>query len=255
MLKTAILAAEKAAYIQKENYRNLKKVMYKGAKNNLVTKVDLESERVIISTINRAYSSHGFIAEEKGTRNQNSEYCWVIDPLDGTVNYAHGFPMFCVSIALQKNKETVLGVVYAAVFNKLFTAEKDKGARLNGREMKVSQTPELETALLATGFPYSVQKAPGCNFKHFESFCRKAQAVRRSGSAALDLCYVGCGVFDGFFEQNLQPWDTAAAVLFIEEAGGKVTDYKGVTFNIFKNRITASNGKIHGEMLKILKPK
>jgi len=255
MLQTAILAAEKAAYIHKQYYRNLKKVMYKGTKNNVVTRVDFESERAIIATINRAYPSHGFLAEEKGTENPDNEYCWVIDPLDGTVNYAHGFPMFCVSIALQKNKVTQLGVVYSVVLNELFTVEKGKGARLNGREMKVSGTPRLDTALLTTGFPYSVQKNPGDNFKHFESFCRKAQAVRRSGSAALDLCYVGCGIFDGFFEQDLQPWDTAAAVLFIEEAGGKVTDYKGEKFDIFNKRIAASNGKIHGEMLKLLKPK
>jgi len=253
VLKTAILAAEKAAYIHKQYYRNLSKVMYKNGKNNLVTRVDIESERIIMSTINRVYPSHGFIGEEKGAKNQNNEYCWVIDPLDGTTNYAHGFPMFCVSIALQKNKVTELGVVYAVVLNELFTVEKNKGARLNGREMRVSQTPKLETALIATGFPYSVQKAPGDNFKYFESFCRKAQAVRRSGAAALDLCYVGCGVFDGFFEQELQPWDTAAAVLFIEESGGKVTDYRGENFNIFKKKIAASNGKIHGEILKLLK--
>ncbi|OGF44695.1 MAG: inositol monophosphatase, partial [Candidatus Firestonebacteria bacterium RIFOXYA2_FULL_40_8] len=209
--------------------------------------------KAIISTINRAYPSHGFIAEEKGAKNKDNEYRWVIDPLDGTTNYAHGFPMFCVSIALQKNGITELGVVYASVLNELFTVEKGKGARLNGREMKVSQTPKLDTALFSTGFPYSIQKTPGDNFKHFESFCRKSQAVRRSGSAALDLCYVGCGIFDGFFEQELHPWDTAAAVLFIEEAGGKVTDYKGKPYDIFKSRIAASNGKIHNEMLKLLK--
>jgi len=255
MLKTAILAAEKAAHIQKENYRNLKGVMYKGAKNNVVTKVDFECERAIISTIERAYPSHGFLSEEKGTKNHKNEYCWVIDPLDGTVNYAHGFPIFCVSIALQKNGVTEIGVIYSPILDELFTAEKGKGARLNGREMKVSQTSKLETALISTGFPYSVQKKPGDNFKHFEGFCKKAQAVRRDGAAALDLCYVGCGIYDGFFEQELFPWDVAAGGLFVEEAGGKVTDYSGKTFDIFKKRIAASNGKVHGEMLKLLKPK
>jgi myo-inositol-1(or 4)-monophosphatase len=253
MLKTAILAAERAALVHKKYYRNLEEVMYKSGTNNLVTKADLESERAIIDTIKRMYPSHGILAEEKGGKDIDSEYLWVIDPLDGTVNFAHGFPLFCVSIALQKNGITELGVVYAPILNELFTVEKGKGARLNGRSVKVSKTLRLETALIATGFPYSLKKSPGDNFKHFEKVCKKAQGIRRGGAAALDLCYVGCGFFDGFFEQELEPWDTAAAVLFVEEAGGKVTDYKGKAFDIFKKRIAAGNAKINGQLTDLLK--
>ena len=252
MLKVAIAAAKKAAVIHKKYYRNIRSVKFKGTSNNLVTKVDVASERVIISTIKRTFPSHGFICEENGTENVDNEYRWIIDPLDGTVNYAHGFPLFCVSIALQKNGVTQLGVVYAPVLDELFTAELGKGAKLNGRKAGVSKAKTLEHSLLATGFPYSLKTDPKDMLKHFNKYCMKAQAVRRGGSAALDLCYVGCGIYDGCFEQGLYPWDTAAAVLFIEEAGGKVTDYSGKRFNVFDKTILASNGHIQKEMLKVL---
>lgn len=252
MLKTAIEAAKKAACIHRKYYRNVGAVKFKGTSNNLVTKVDVASERVIKETLKKAYPSHGFICEENGTENVDNEYRWIIDPLDGTVNYAHGFPLFCVSIALQRNGVTKLGVVYAPVLDEMFTSEAGKGARLNGKRVLVSRAKTLENSLLATGFPYSLKKDPGSNLVHFNSFCMKAQAVRRGGSAALDLCYVGCGIYDGFFEQGLYAWDTAAGMLFIEEAKGRVTDYGGNKFDNFQKTILASNGLIHEEMLKVL---
>ncbi len=252
MLKLAVEAAKKAACLHKKFYRNAGTVRHKGTSNNLVTKVDLAAERIIKETLHRAYPSHGFICEENGTENADNEFRWIIDPLDGTVNYAHGFPLFCVSIALQKQGVTRLGVVYASVLEELFTVELGKGARLNGEKARVSGTKKLENALLATGFPYSLKQRPGDNFRHFNKFCMSSQAVRRAGSAALDLCYVGCGILDGFFEQELYAWDTAAGVLFVEEAKGRVTDYGGKKYNVFQKTIAASNGLIHGEMLKVL---
>ena len=252
MLKAALEAAGKAAYIHKKFYRNIRSVKHKGTSNNLVTKVDILSERAIKETLKKAFPSHGYICEENGTENADNEYRWIIDPLDGTVNYAHGFPLFCVSIALQKNCITQLGVVYAPVLDELFTVELGKGARLNGKKVSVSISKTLESSLLSTGFPYSLKRTPGNNLIHFNKFCMKAQAVRRGGSAALDLCYVGCGIYDGFFEQGLYAWDTAAGVLFIEEAKGRVTNYQGEPFNVFDKRIVASNGGIHKEMLKLL---
>ncbi len=252
MLEIAVTAAKKAAYMHKKYYRKIKSVTHKGTSNNIVTKVDIMSERIIKETLKSAFPSHGFICEENGTENEDNEFRWIIDPLDGTVNYAHGFPLFCVSIALQKNGVTQLGVVYAPVLEELFTVEAGKGAWLNGRKTALSKTKTLENSLIATGFPYSLKQKPGDNYRHFNKFCKRSQAVRRAGSAALDLCYVGCGVYDGFFEQELYAWDTAAGVLFIEENKGKVTDYTGKKFDVSMKRIAASNGKIHGEMLGLL---
>jgi myo-inositol-1(or 4)-monophosphatase len=211
------------------------------------------SEKAIIEVINSKYPDHGILGEEGGIKNDGSEYLWIIDPLDGTVNYAHGFPFFSVSAALSIRKEVVLGVVYSVVLNELFTAVKGKGAFLNGKKIKVSGVKRLDAAFISTGFPYSIHEKPGSQFKHFEKICRKCQAVRRAGSAALDLCYVASGIFDGFWEKDLHPWDTAAGKLMIEEAGGKVTDYQGKKFDIFNNEIACSNGIVHKEFIKLLK--
>jgi myo-inositol-1(or 4)-monophosphatase len=171
--------------------------------------------------------------------------------LDATTNYSHGFPFFCISIALEKNNEIILGVVYDPIREELFTAQRQKGAFLNNKRIAVSRIRNLSRGLVATGFPYRV-KEDRTNLKHFENFIVSSQAVRRAGSAALDLCYVACGRFDGFWEIDLHPWDTAAASLIVEEAKGMVSDFRGKQYSIYSNNILASNGKIHYQMIKVL---
>ncbi|MEI7904140.1 MAG: inositol monophosphatase family protein [Candidatus Firestonebacteria bacterium] len=253
MLDFAVRMAKKAGKIHLKYFRKLKSVKYKGYVTNLVTNADLEAEKMIKAMINKKYPSHGILAEESLGENIKNEYRWIIDPLDGTVNYAHGFPLFCVSIALQRKGKTIVGVVYSALLDELFTAEAGRGAFLNGKRIKVSPVKELEKAFLATGFPYTLHQNPGNQYEWFNRFCRRAQAVRRGGSASLDLCYVACGIFDGFWEKELKPWDTAAAELIVVEAGGRVSDYSGRKFDNFGDEISASNGKIHAAMLAILK--
>ncbi|MET0649590.1 MAG: inositol monophosphatase family protein, partial [Pyrinomonadaceae bacterium] len=181
----------------------------------------------------------------------DSEHKWIIDPLDGTTNYAHGYPVFCVSIALEHEGRIVVGVVYDPTRGELFAAERGEGATLNGRRIHASETSELNRALICTGFPYDVRERT--NFeRHFRDFIMKAQSVRRDGAAALDLAYVAAGRFDGFYEEGLRPWDVAAGVLLVEEAGGRVTHYDGSPFHIYKPPIAASNGLVHDAMLAIL---
>ena len=248
----AIQVAKKAGRILHNRLGRVKKVGYKGAVN-LVTEMDLLSEKIIVSEIRQRYPDHRILAEEKTHPRGDSSYRWVIDPLDGTTNYAHGYPIFCVSIGLEKNADIILGVVYDPSRNDLFVGEKGKGARLNGRRIQVSTTPRLSGSLLATGFPYDLRESPVNNFDHFENFALRVHAVRRAGSAALDLCYVAAGRFDGFWEMKLGPWDLAAGSLIVKEAGGKVTDFQGRPIHLDGKHVLASNGKIHREMIKILK--
>lgn len=250
--KTAILAAKEAGLLLKNKLGQRRKVAYKGAVN-LVTEMDLLAEKVIVSTISRHYPTHNILAEEKTTKQGNSPFRWIIDPLDGTTNYAHGYPVFCVSIALEKSGEIILGVVYDPTREELFLAEKGKGARLNGKKIHVSSVPKLSLSLLATGFPYDLRESPVNNFDHFHNFALRVHAVRRAGSAALDLCYVASGRFDGFWEMKLGPWDMAAGSLIVQEAGGKITDFFGKNLGLNGQHVLASNGKIHQEMLEILK--
>ena len=230
-------------------------VDYKG-EINLVTEADHEAEAVIIRTIQRAFPDHSFLAEESGEQpaqhSSKAQYKWIIDPLDGTTNFAHAFPVFCVSVALEVRGEVIVGVVYDPVRRELFTAEKGCGANLNGVPMKVSQTKKIGQALLVTGFAYNIRKALKNNLDHFTSFSLRAQGVRRMGSAALDLCYVACGRFDGFWEMKLSPWDTAAGFLIAAEAGATVTDFSNQLFHVDFKEIVASNGRIHREMLEVL---
>jgi myo-inositol-1(or 4)-monophosphatase len=230
----------------------VKEVRYKGAVN-LVTEMDFLAEKLIVSGIRTRYPAHSILSEEKIQQEKASPYRWVIDPLDGTTNYAHGFPVFCVSIGLTKDEDMVLGVVYDPSRDELFVGEKGKGATLNGRTIRVSRTPRLSESLLATGFPYDLRQSPVNNFDHFRNFARRVHAVRRAGSAALDLCYVAMGRFDGFWEMKLGPWDLAAGSLIVREAGGTVTDFKGCPIFLDGSRVLASNGKIHREMITILK--
>jgi myo-inositol-1(or 4)-monophosphatase len=260
-LKTvAIQAALKAGDILREHSGKVKEIGFKD-EVNLITEVDRLSEASIIQAITGEFPDHGILTEEAGAKESASQYNWVIDPLDGTTNYAHDFPIYCVSIALQKEQQTILGVVYNPNLDELFVAEKGNGAFLyKGREFEktkrrisVSQTADLSRSLLATGFPYDIRTSDIDNLDHFTNFYKRAQAIRRAGSAALDLCYLAMGRFDGFWELKLSPWDTAAGSLLITEAGGKVTDFSGGTFNIYLKEIVASNGRIHQQMIDILK--
>jgi myo-inositol-1(or 4)-monophosphatase len=250
--QAAILAAKKAGLLLKRRLGWKRQVKYKGVVN-LVTEMDLLAEKVIVSEIRKRYPDHSLLAEEKTDLRGDSPYRWVIDPLDGTTNYAHGYPVFSVSIALEKAGEVILGVVYDPTRDELFVGKKGKGARLNGRKIHVSSTPKLSECLLATGFPYDIRETAADNFDHFRNFALRVHAVRRAGSAALDLCYVAAGRFDGFWEMKLGPWDLAAGSLMVKEAGGKVTDFLGTPLVLDGKYVLASNGKIHREMLQILR--
>jgi len=248
----AVRAARKAGLLLRSKIGQPRKIEYKGAVN-LVTEMDLLSEKIIVGEIRQHYPDHSLLAEERVTKQEDSPYRWIIDPLDGTTNYAHGYPVFCVSIALEEKGELILGVVYEPMRDELFLAEKGKGARLNGRKIHVSSISKLGRSLLATGFAYDLRESPANNFDHFRNFALRVHAVRRAGSAALDLSYVAAGRFDGFWEMKLGPWDLAAGSLLVREAGGKITDFLGKDLHLDGKHVLASNGKIHREMVKILK--
>lgn len=250
--KIAVLAAKEAGLVLKRNLGQKRKIGYKGVVN-LVTEMDLYAEKIITSYIKKHFPKHNILAEEEMNLEGDSSFRWIIDPLDGTTNYAHGYPIFCISIALQKGEKIILGVVYDPMRDELFLAEEGKGAKLNGQRIQVSSTPKLSQALLATGFPYDLRESDKNNFDHFRNFGLRVQAVRRAGSAALDLCYVAAGRFDGFWEMKLGPWDFAAGSLIVKEAGGKVTDFNGQPLSLFSPHVLASNGKIHKEMMAIIK--
>ncbi len=248
--KVAISAAYASGLLIKRSVGKVSKVSYKG-RDNIVTDVDRLSEKLIISAILRAFPGHSILSEESPPVNSGSRYRWVIDPIDGTTNFAHAFPFFCVSIALEESGRTILGVVYDPMRDEMFIARRGKGAALNGKKIEVSRTALLGGSLLATGFSYGITEKDR-NIAHFRKLLVKTQAIRRAGSAALDLCYVACGRFDGFWEMNLHPWDSAAASLIVEEAKGKVTKFDGKPYSCRDNNILATNGRIHNQMVKIL---
>lgn len=249
--KTAIDAAKSAGLLLKRNIGRRHTIEFKGV-IDVVTEMDIKAEDMIMKTIKARFPEHGILTEESFEQKSGSGYRWIIDPLDGTTNYSHGFPIFCVSIALEREGEIILGVVFNPMLNELFTAEKGKGAYLNSKRIRVSGISELTKSLLATGFPYDVRTSPDNNISHFANFAVRVQAIRRAGSAALDMCYVACGRFDGFWELKLKPWDTAAAMLIIKEAGGIVTDFKGSAFSLYSGETLASNGLVHDEMIEVL---
>lgn len=220
--------------------------------NNLVTEADHASEKAILSVIKRDFPDHQILAEESGALSQNSEFKWVIDPIDGTVNFAQGIPLNCVSIGIEHKGVIVMAAVYNPHLNEFFFAEKGKGATLNDKPIRVSQKSVTLHSCLVTGFPYTYINEPNGPLEVFERFVRKGVPVRRLGSAAIDLCWVACGRFDGFFEQKLEPWDSAAGFLIVEEAGGRVTDFKGDLFSIYQHKVLATNGLIHAEMLDVI---
>ena len=254
MLQIAIDTAKNAGKILTENLGKVRHIEHKGGEaTNLVTEVDKESERFIIGTLKKHFPGHDFLGEETGEYKIQSEYRWIIDPLDGTVNYAHGLPIFSVSIALEYKGEIVLGVVYDPSHDELFSAEKGKGAYLNNVRLSVSKASQLIDSLLVTGFPYDVKNDVNSYLNPFKEFMIEGQAIRRLGSAALDLAYVACGRFDGFWEGKLNAWDMAAGVLLVTEAGGCWTDYNGNPSTVYNPKMLATNGRIHQQMVDVLK--
>jgi myo-inositol-1(or 4)-monophosphatase len=249
--RVAVEAALKSGRLIKNSVGKVRSLTYKG-KTNIVTDVDASSEKIIMRAVSGSFPDHAILSEEAGAARNGSAYRWVIDPLDGTTNFAHGFPFFCVSIALELRGEIMLGVVYDPVREELFLAEKGRGAHLNGRRIKASAERSLSRSFLATGFAYDVEKASNSNLKNFRNFLIRSMAIRRAGSAALDLSYVACGRFDGFWEIGLHPWDSAAGALLVKEAGGRVTRFDGSRFTHYDDRILATNGLIHSQMSKVL---
>jgi myo-inositol-1(or 4)-monophosphatase len=256
LLNFAISVARDAGNILVDKLGRALQVSNKGA-IDLVTEADLASEQLIIERISSHYPRHAILAEESGASANNSddsaaEWKWIIDPLDGTTNYAHGYPCFCVSIGVERAGKLELGVVYDPMRNEVFAAERGQGATLNDRPMRVSDVEELSRAMLCTGFPYDVRERPDFA-RDFSNFTMQAQAVRRDGSAALDLAYVACGRFDGFWEDGLKPWDIAAGVILIAEAGGSVTDFQGAALDLYSPRVLASNGLVHQSMMQVIR--
>lgn len=226
-------------------------ITYKG-NVDLVTEADLQSEALIIDGIVRRFPDHGILAEEKGISNGDADYLWIIDPIDGTTNYAHSFPIYAVSIGLEYKGEVIVGVVYDPNLDELFTAEKGRGAYLNGHPITVSEVDDLNRSLLATGFPYTFREDPSFILKCFSEFSLRSQGIRRAGAATIDLVALACGRFDGYWEQGLKPWDMAAAGLIALEAGAKITTLTGDRFDIRNPQIVASNALIHDQMLEVI---
>ncbi len=253
MLNFAIETVRDAGQILLEKFGRKIKISKKGDVD-LVTEADLASEALIIERIKSYYPKHSILAEEAGNAvviGGGDSWKWIIDPLDGTTNYAHGYPCFCVTIALEHEGEIVLGVTFDPTRDELFTAEKGRGATLNGKPIRVSETDLLGDSLIVTGFPYDFKNRPEFA-RHLHSFLIESRGVRRDGSAAIDMAYVACGRYDGFWEEGLNPWDMAAGKLLIEEAGGIVSNYDGSPFSIYSPPICASNGLIHNAMIAVL---
>jgi len=239
--------SQEAGALLMDYFRERVSIEYKG-EADLVTEADRKSESLIRERIRARWPGHDIFGEEQGFVDTGSEYRWYVDPLDGTTNFAHGFPVFCVSMALERKGQMIAAVIYDPTRDELFAAEKGSGAFLNEQRIQVSKTSNLEECLVATGFPsHKRHKNPNIFFYH--QITLRTHGVRRAGSAALDLCCVACGRFDGFWEFNLNPWDTAAGVLIVEEAGGKVTDMRGGPFQLNSRETLASNGFVHGALV------
>ncbi len=251
MFKNTLLKALEAAGKRIRSFDETDfQVSNKEGINNLVTEVDHAAEEVIIATIRESFPEHQILSEECGELIQDSQYKWIIDPIDGTVNFAHRIPICCVSIGLEHNGKMILGGVFNPYLNELFIGEKGQGATLNDRPILVSGKAAVESACLVTGFPYTYLDEPNGPLEVFDRFIRRGVPVRRLGSAAIDLAWVACGRFDGFFEHKLQAWDSAAGFLLVEEAGGKVTNIKGDPYSPYEPGIIASNGVIHDELVE-----
>lgn len=253
MLKNVLIEAAQAGAAEIRRFFNGEfTISNKEGINNPVTEADHASEKAIMDVIRKNYPDHFILSEETGEIIQDSAYKWIIDPIDGTINFAHGIPLNCVSIGIEYNGEIVMGVVYNPHLNELFFAEKGKGAMLNDKTIRVSNETSALKANMVTGFPYTYINMANGPLEVFGRFIRKGVPVRRLGSAAIDLCWVACGRFDCFYEHKLEAWDSAAGSLMVMEAGGKVTDFEGKKFSVYQHRILASNGKVHNEVLKVI---
>lgn len=251
-LQTAIDSVRRAGDLQKRAFGGTFRIDKKGS-IDLVTEVDVAVEQMIRALIAERHPGHDVLGEEMGgPREATSPYCWICDPIDGTTNFAHGLPIFCSTVALEVHGVVEVGAVYDPMRDELFTAERGKGAFLNGSRLRVSKAATLIDALLVTGFPYSVQAKLDQMVALLGRFLARSRAVRRLGSAALDLCYVAAGRLDGFWEEGLNAWDIAAGVLLVEEAGGRITDLDGGPFALRSGRILASNGHVHDEMRQVI---
>ena len=251
LLAVATEAALRAGAIQKERYGQELRIDYKG-ETDLVTEVDRDCESAVLETIRSRFPDHDVVTEETAFVGTGARTVWFVDPLDGTVNFAHGYPFFCASVAAAVDGRVVAGAVYDPIKEELFTAERGAGAHLNGRRLRVSRSTELIRSLLVTGFPYDVREDLAGKLRWFNRLMGQARAVRRDGSAALDLCYVGAGRFDGFWEERLNSWDMAAGNLVVEEAGGRVSRFDGTALGLGHDEIVATNGGIHEAMLGVL---
>lgn len=246
MLKETLLAATQAGAAQLQHfYEKSFAISNKDGVNNLVTEADHAAEKAIFAVIQNAFPEHFILSEETGEIPTNSEYKWIIDPLDGTVNFAHGIPLCAVSIGVEKNGEMIMGAVYAPFINEMYIAEKGQGATLNSRKLSISSQTDVMKSCLVTGFPYIYPKEHKGPLEIFGNMVMQGIPVRRLGSAAIDLAWVAAGRFDGFWEFNLSPWDTAAGYLLVKEAGGVVTDFTGKEFSCYQKQILATNGHIH----------
>ncbi len=250
-LAAAIEAAKEAGEYILKNSAKFGKIFYKG-RINLVTKVDRKSEEIVVSGLNKAFKGYGILAEERGLE-KDAPKKWIIDPLDGTTNFAHNIGIYAVSIGLEEAGRITAGVVYDPSRRELFTAERNDGAYLNNKPIRVSKISALARSLLVTGFAYNVKEAEFTNIENFRKFLLASQGVRRTGSAAIDLCYVACGRFDGFWEVGLNPWDTAAGSLIAQEAGARLTSFSGGPYSHYDKQILVTNGKIHAQMLRVFK--
>jgi myo-inositol-1(or 4)-monophosphatase len=251
MLKsTLIKATEAGAKVMQEFFQGKFKISNKEGVNNLVTEADHASEKAIFEVIRNDFPDHFILSEEAGEIVMDSTYKWIIDPIDGTVNFAHGIPICCVSIGIEQEGEMIMGAVYNPFINEFYFAQKGFGSSLNDKKIQVSEETEVLKSCLVTGFPYTYLDHPNGPLEVFSRLIRKGVPVRRLGSAAMDLCWVAAGRFEGFYEHKLQAWDSAAGFLIVEEAGGKVTDFTGKHYSPYQPHIVATNGKIHSELLK-----
>lgn len=252
-MRTAIELAKEVGHIQMEGLGREHDVEYKGVVD-IVTEIDKKCEKLIVDRIHKDFPSHDILAEEGSGNRKTADWRWIVDPLDGTVNYNHSYPFFGTSIAIEHKGRIIAGVVYEPNRDELFLAEEKGGAELNGKKISVSKEDDLHRSLLSTGFAYNVQEGEARNnLDLFAKMVMKAQALRRDGMAAGDLCYLACGRYDGFWELFLKPWDIAAGILIVREAGGRVTNFDGTDVNIYGTEIVATNGYIHQQVLDEIK--
>ena len=253
MIKSTLLKATEAGAKELLRFFNTDfKITNKEGINNPVTEADHAAEKAIFEVIKKDFPTHFILSEEAGEIKMDSEYKWIIDPIDGTINFANGIPICCVSIGVEHNGKMVMGAVYNPLMNEFYFAEKGMGALLNDKKITVSSKEKVINSCLVTGFPYTYLDTPNGPLQVFEKLIRKGVPVRRLGSAAIDLCWVAAGRFDGFYEHKLQAWDSAAGFLIVEEAGGKVTDFNGNYYSVYQPGLIATNGLIHDELLAIV---